>query len=140
MMAKKRAIGIVLAGPDQDIQKRAAGKSFDVVVDPKMPLAFYKTLFVEPGTQIPWDLLPAAWHFLERWDAAVPLWRYGITAEEVGSSQDRKHTQAIIRDLRVLLHAVELLFIRGSELGKELHQIYVDQLAGGGDKRLRPFF
>ncbi len=128
--------GIVLLGEDQALAQRIRGKGLEVVVDGAMPLAFEKTLFVEPGTEVPWDLLPAAWHFLERWDAAVPLWRYGVTAADVGSKDDRRRTADVVRDLRVLLHAVELLFVRDNEDGRALMEVYRTERQGGGEARL----
>jgi hypothetical protein len=144
--------GIVLSGPDRTIEAQARNKKLGVVVgglgdgQPQgLSLPFDKVLFVEPGTEVPWDLLPAAWHFLERWDAAVPLWRYGKTAADVGSKEERAQTQAVIRDLRVLLHSVELLFVRGfpdedgQTLGRDLMAAYREELGENGengDKRL----
>lgn len=133
-MAKSK--GIVLLGTDKGIEKRANGKGLKVIVDPSMPLAFDKTLFVEPGADVPWDLLPAAWHFLERWDAAVPLWRYGVNACDVGSKAEQKRTKDVIRDLRVLLHAVELLFVRNNADGKALIEAYREELEDSREKRL----
>jgi hypothetical protein len=128
--------GIVLSGPDKTIQAKAKQFKLPITVDLAMPLAFDKTLFVEPGTGVPWDLLPAAWHFLERWDAAAPLWRYGVNAADVGTPGERTRTQKVIRDLRVLLHAVELLFVRDNEAGRALMGVYRQELSGRGEKRL----
>lgn len=135
---KGKGKGVVLTGADKGIQAKAKNVKLDVVIDPALPLAFDKTLFVEPGTGVPWDLLPAAWHFLdlERWDAAVPLWRYSVTGEDVGKAGDRKRTKAKIRDLRVLLHSVELLFVRDNEDGRALMEAYRHELSDRGDKRL----
>jgi hypothetical protein len=128
--------GIVLLGADRQIEKLADGKGLNVVVDPEMGMPWDKVVFVEPGTEVPWDLLPAAWHFLERWDAAVPLWRYSVNAADVGSKAERKTTQSVIRDLRVLLHAVELLFVRNNGDGQALIHAYRQERAQGDDKRL----
>lgn len=128
--------GLVLSGPDKTIEMMASSRRLGVTVDPGMGLAYDKTLFVDPGTEVPWDLLPAAWHFLERWDAAVPLWRYGVTAADVGPKTERKRTEAIARDLRVLLHAVELLFIRDNADGQALLEAYREELEGSQEKRL----
>jgi len=128
--------GIVLSAEDKTIQARAKAQGLKVVVDKSRPFAFDKTLFVEPGVQVPWDLLPAAWHFLERWDAAVPLWRYGVTASDIGSPEERRATQAMVRDLRVLLHSWELLFVRQSEAGCALVEAWKQEYSTGGDKRL----
>lgn len=133
-MSKRK--GIVLLGQDETLEKIATGKGYAVKVDPAMGLAWEKTLFVEPGTEVPWDLLPAAWHFLERWDAAVPLWRYSVNGRDVGSKGERKRTREVVRDLRVLLHAVELLFVRDSDDGRALLDAYRGELNGGGEKRL----
>lgn len=128
--------GVVLLNEDNTIAQRARNRGLGVIVDPELALSYDKTLFVEPGTEVPWDLLPAAWHFLERWDAAVPLWRYSVNACDVGTTAERQATQAVVRDLRVLLHAVELLFVKDNEDGRALMDAYRRELAGGGDKRL----
>ena len=128
--------GIVLTAEDKTIEARARNAGLGVVVDPARPLAFAKTLFTEPGTGVPFDMLSAAWHFLERWDAAVPLWRYGQTAESVGTAAERKRTKEVIRDLRVLLHSVELLFVRDNEDGRALMDAWREELAGDAEKRL----
>lgn len=130
------AKGVVLLGEDEGLAARAKGKGVGVIVNPEMPLVFDKTLFTEPGTEIPWDLLPAAWHFLQRWDAAVPLWRYSATACDVGSKEEQERTKAIVRDLRVLLHSVELLFVRQNEDGQALINAYREELEDSSEKRL----
>lgn len=128
--------GIVLTAEDKTIEARARNAGLGVVVDPARPLAFAKTLFTEPGTGVPFDMLSAAWHFLERWDAAVPLWRYGATGETVGTASERKRTKIVVRDLRVLLHSVELLFVRDNEDGRALMDAWREELAGDAEKRL----
>jgi hypothetical protein len=131
--------GIVLwGGADEIICSRGKGHGLKVtaVKAPQAELPFDKTLVVQAGTRVPWDLLPAAWHFLERWDAAIPLWRYGVTAADVGTVGEREETRLIIRDLRVLLHSVELLFVRRNEDGAALMTAWERECSSGGDKRL----
>jgi len=128
--------GIVLQAADSAIEARAKAVKLPVIVDPEMPLAFEKTLCVGPGTGVPWDLLPAAWHFLKRWDAAVPLWRYGVNACDVGTPSERERTQQVARDLRVLLYAQELLFLRKNEAGEALRAAFLEERATGGEERL----
>ncbi len=127
---------VLLGGKDAAIQGRGKKAGLPVMVSGSYEIPFEKTLFVEPGTRVPWGLLPAAWHFLDKWDASVPLWRYGTTAADVGIAEERAATQAIARDLRVLLHAVELLFVRKNEDGAALVKRWSEERAGGGDKRL----
>ena len=126
----------MVVGKDAGIEAAARRAKLPVVQGVYGPPPFERTLYVAPKTGVPWDMLPAAWHFLERWDAAVPLWRYGVLAEGVGTKEERKRTQAIVRDLRVLLYSHELLFVRASEDGKALMAAFGKELAGGGETRL----
>lgn len=130
--------GILLLGNDKVTTGRANGFRLQVTQAAELPgeLPFEKTLIVEAGLRVPFDYLPAAWGFLERWDAAVPLWRYTMTAAQVGTDSDREATAAVIRDLRVLLHATEFLFVRRNEAGAALYAAWLEEMAGGGDKRL----
>jgi hypothetical protein len=79
-------------------------------------------------------------HFLERWDVAAPLWRYGVLARDQGTLSDQKRTEAVIRDLRVLLYAHELLFVRDSPDGLRFLETWRaecgDGNGTGGDERL----
>lgn len=135
-----------MRGHDEVIESRARGAGLKVIVRENglkiYEIPFEKTLFVEAGTRVPFDLLPAAWHFLDKWDAAIPLWRYGVTAADVGTDEERKLTQEIVRDLRVLLHATELLFVRRNGAGQTLMKAWQEECVrggprgDGGDKRL----
>lgn len=133
--------GITVRGDDKDLTHRARAAGLGVADDGwSTAIPFAKTLIVTAGTRVPWDLLPHAWHFLERWDAAVPLWRYGITAADVGTSGERAKTKAVVGDLRVLLHSTELLFVRQNEAGQALVAAWRQEMApaeaGEGEERL----
>lgn len=134
--ANDLARGIHLIGADPVITGRAksAGLSLETGVLPAVPFA--KTLIVQAGTRVPFDLLLAAWSFLDRWDAAVPFWRSGVTAADVGTPAERKLTAAVALDLRVPLHTVELLFVRAGGAGEELVDRWLAETSGGGDRRL----
>ena len=129
---------MILRELDKTMQTRAKRAGLRVVI-PEGPASeeeFDRAIIVEPGTKVPWDLIGFGLHFLERWDAAVPMWRYGVNASDVGEKAERKRTQAIVRDLRVLLHSYELLFIRGNEPGRALLRTWESEREGGGDARL----
>lgn len=129
--------GILIFGEnDPAISSRAKSKKLGVTVAEEYTLPFEKTLIVESGTRIPWDLLPAAWNFLDRWDCAVPLWRYGVTAEDLGSSAEQELTRSIVRDLRVLNYSYELLFMRRNKTSEELLETWGKELERGPEKRL----
>ncbi len=131
--------GILLLGMDQVIESRARRARTTVHYGDSLSLLslpFEKTLITIPGTRIPWDLLSTAWDLLDHWDAAVPLWCYSNTAVNLGTEKDRIATKSIIRELRVLLHSYELLFVRKNEAGNALVETWKREMEEGGDKRL----
>ncbi len=129
---------LILREPDKEVQARAKRHRLEVVIaDGSLAeIEFDRALIVAPGTVIPWDLLRHGFHFLKRWDAATPLWRYGKVAADVGAPAEQKRTQKITRDLRVLLYAQELLFVRSSPDGRALLAAWEEEMAGGGEARL----
>jgi len=130
-------LGIVIIGEnDPAIAARAKQYRIALQVSKKYELTHEKTLFVSPGVLVPWDLLPAACHFLDRWDAACPLWKYGVTADQIGEADERALTTEILPDLRVLLYAHELLFVRKNEAGQALLETWRRECERGADERL----
>ena len=126
--------GILVIGEKDNLidgRAKSARLSVEYATEPSVPFA--KTLIVASGTSVPFGLLNAAWHFLDRWDAAVPFWRYGMTADKLGTAEERAQTKAVIRDLRVLTHAVELVFVRNNDAGNALISTWN---AEQGDRRL----
>lgn len=112
----------------------------DIQVAQDWLLPWEKTLFIAPETCVPSDLLRVGFDLLDKWDVAAPLWRYGVLAKDVGAPADRKRTEAVIRDLRVLLYAHELLFVRDSPDGRRFLETWRaecgDGNGAGGDERL----
>jgi hypothetical protein len=134
------SMGLVLRAPDGTASLRAKKAGLTCVVSDSWDLPYSRTLFAAPGTIIPWDLIPAGMHFLERWDVAAPLWRYGVLAKDQGTPSDQKRTEAVIRDLRVLLYAHGLLFVRDSPDGRRFLETWRGECGDGngtgGDERL----
>jgi hypothetical protein len=134
------SMGLVLRAPDGTVNMRAKKAGLTLTVTDRWDLPYGRTLFAAPGTIIPWDLIPAGMHFLERWDVAAPLWRYGVLAKDQGGPHDRERTEAVIRDLRVLLYAHELLFVRDSPDGRRFLETWRaecgDGNGAGADERL----
>lgn len=129
---------LILHEPNKQTQAQAKRHRLAVVVTDGIlaEIEFNRALIVAPGTGIPWDLVRHGFHFLQRWDAAAPLWRYGKVAADVGGPAEQKRTQKITRDLRVLLYAHELLFVRNSPDGRALLAAWQEEMTGGGEPRL----
>lgn len=104
--------GIVLRRDDAVIRKEAKQHGLQVTIADEPTVPYKQTLIVGAGVDVPWDLVDAGFHFVERWDCAAPLWRYGVLAADVGSEGERERTRALTLDLRIPLYAQELLFLR----------------------------
>jgi len=129
---------LILRQADKNAAAMAKRAGLQVVIteDDPAEVAFDRALIAEPGVKIPWSLVEYGLHFLERWDAAAPLWRYGMLASGMGGPKERKRTEAITRDLRVMLYAHELLFVRDSTDGRALLAAWQEEREGGGEPRL----
>lgn len=92
------------------------------------------TLFA--GAPIPWPLVPAGFKYLEHWDAACPLWRYGILAESLGTEAEREATRRVALDLRVPVFESGLLFVADTELGRRLVEVWRRECEESRDERL----
>lgn len=130
---------LILRGSDEMIEAQAKRYKLPVVrIDGEtdMPMAevsFDRAIVVKPGIDIPWDLVPNGMHFVRRWDAACPLWRYNVTAQQIGTAEERKATEKLTLDLRRPVYACELLFVRGSEEGRELLRVWAEEIERFGD-------
>jgi hypothetical protein len=128
--------GIVIRKADAVAESKAKKLGVGICVSSDWALPWPATLFIAAGTCVPWDLVQAGFDFLARWDAAAPLWRYGASAGTIGTPAEQKRTQAITHDLRLLVYAHELLFVRASEAGQALVSTWLAEYAEGGEARL----
>ncbi len=112
--------GIVILEPNQALITEAISRGLPVTLATRPSIAYVKTLVLGHGTAPPWNELEATWGFLDEWEAAAPLWRYGVNAGDVGTEEERRRTEAVTLDLRVPLYAPEMLFLRRSEGAERL--------------------
>jgi hypothetical protein len=127
--------GIVLRQDNEATRREAKRHGLAVSVG-EPSIAYERTLIIGAGVSVPWRLLDAAFGWLEKWDCAAPLWRYGVLAKDVGGPSERERTQAITRDLRIPLYATELLLIRRSDDAERLMETWRAECADGADERL----
>ena len=109
---------------------------YTLVVSPSWDLPGDKTLFVASKCAPPWRLLEAGFGLLDRWDVAAPLWRYGLLAKDIGGPSERERTAKVIRDLRQLLYAHEILFVKASPDGRRFLETWLAECQGTTDPRL----
>lgn len=128
--------GIVLKAANPKAGSLARKQHLELAVDPGWPMQWDKVLFIGPGVCVPWEMLEYGYHFLERWDAAAPLWRYGVLAADLGGKDERKRTAECCIDLRLLTYEPGLLFVRNNEAGAALVKAWRAECRTGWDERL----
>ena len=124
----------MLRAEDATARSKAAKCGLAVAVREDWALPWQNTLFIAPGTCVPWDLIVIGFDFLARWDMAAPFWKLGVLARELGTPAERERTEAVIHDLRVPVYAHELLFVRNSQAGQAF--ITAWRAECDGDERL----
>jgi hypothetical protein len=129
-------MGVILSAPDEMIMAAAKGHGYAVVLSSAPAIVFERALVVEPRAYIRWDLVPAGFDFVQKWDAAVPLWRYEALAGEIGTPSERERTAQLTLDERVLVLAPELLFVRNSPEARALLEAWHEERKYGPDSRL----
>jgi hypothetical protein len=100
--------GIVARGgkPQDDclglpVKSRAAG------------LPYPRTLLWDAGgLNLRSNILPVGFRLLDNWQVVAPLFDYDVLACHVGSEGDRERAKAVVRDLRVPIYDVRMLFFR----------------------------
>ncbi len=118
------------------LRQAADAHGLKVVIDSGWPGLEGPTLWIAEGFTLPWELVEPGFRFVERWDAAAPLWRYGLLARDVGTMSERERTRAVIRDLRVPLYAPEILFLQPSDGARGLLAAWREEMGGSTEPKL----
>ena len=111
---------LILSQPDAYAESHARQLGLTVLRGYPLDLEFDRALIVGSNATIPWALVGAGFRLLEHWDAACPLWRAGVLAQDLGTEPERERTRVHVRDLRLPVYAPELLFVRRNAAGRAL--------------------
>lgn len=120
--------GVVLTGGSPSVSL----SGLEMVKADKPRLEFARTLLWS-GINFRGDLLAAGFRALDAWELAVPLLSYETLARDVGSDEDRGQTEKLVRDLRVPLYDVRLMFVHRSAATRRLLDAW---LVEEGDRSL----
>lgn len=130
--------GIVIWGGDDDsvgaLEPIAPHVKIEHAEQPR--LSFSQTVIWNTRANLRVSLLPVGLNTLKPWQLAVPLWDYDTLAADVSDQRDRARTKSVIRDLRVPLYNVGLMFWRRSPDTERLMSLWLDEMSDGGDARL----
>ena len=71
-----------------------------------------KTIIWNPDALLRMNLIPVGEELLNTWELCMPLLDYSTLAINCGTAEDRSRTQELIRDLRVPVPDIRLIYMR----------------------------
>lgn len=88
-------------------------------------LRWHKTCFWFPSAPVNAAMFAIGFGLINKWEMAVPLWDYRhLARDEEMSDTERQYTESIIRDLRVPLYDIRLMFMRRCESTRRLLEVW----------------
>ena len=127
---------IVLRQDNAQHRMEAKRRRLPLAVQDGWQMPAERVLFVGADQGVPWPLVESGFGALDTWEMACPLWRYGVLAQDVGTTAERERTKALCFDLRVPLMEPGLLFARQCEASERMIETWRRECEGGGDERL----
>ena len=103
---------IVLRQDNAQHRMEAKRRRLPLAVQDGWQMPAERVLFVGADQGVPWPLVESGFGALDTWEMACPLWRYGVLAQDVGTTAERERTKALCFYLRVPLMEPGLLFVR----------------------------
>ena len=89
-------------------------------------LRWHKTGFFDTSAKVNNVMFPVGFGLLNQWEIAVPLWDYRkLARDEEGADEDElTYTASVIRDLRVPMYDIRLMFVRRCEATRRLFETW----------------
>ena len=113
--------GLMVFGRTDDVPELG----IDVADDGLFELRWHKTAFWQSAVYVNPALFAVGFGLINRWEIALPLWDYRhLARDETMDDDEREYTQRIIRDLRVPLYDIRLMFVRRCENTRRLLEVW----------------
>jgi hypothetical protein len=117
--APKGSAGIMMFGTKTCIEV-----GVECLTEGAWDLRWDLNLFLQASAPMSAALIPVGFELLETWECAVPMWDYRVLAQDGGDEEDRAYTKTVIRDLRVPLYDIRVIFLRRTDGGIALMDQY----------------
>lgn len=101
-----------------------------------LSIPYHLTCLWQPPLRLSTDLLAAGFGLLQTWQIAVPLWNYDVLANGVGKGEAQARTKAVVRDLRIPLYDVRLIFLRRCPETEQLLAVWNEERKTGDPDQL----
>jgi len=90
-------------------------------------MRWHKTAFFDTSASVNPVFFAVGLGLVTRWEIAAPLWDYRrLARDEEASDEELAYTASVIRDLRVPLYDVRLMFVRRCEGTRRLFEMWAD--------------
>jgi len=97
----------------------------DVSRDGLWEMRWHKTAFWSSDSKVNLAMFAIGFGLINKWEVAVPLWDYRhLARDEEMDDDEREYTAKVIRDLRVPLYDIRLMFMRRCENTRRLLEVW----------------
>jgi len=88
-------------------------------------LRWHKTAFLDTSAKVNPVMYAVGFGLVNQWEIAAPLWNYDhLARDEEMDDEERAYTASVIRDLRVPLYDIRLMFVRRCEATRRLFETW----------------
>ncbi len=130
-------IGILVngnRGAGNKVLEKLSGK---ISTDYGMPECRWpKTIIWNPEAMLRLGMIAVGEELLNTWELAMPMCDYDVLAINRGSEEDRGRTAAIVRDLRVPVPDIRLIYMRDCDNVRRLIDIWYEEKEASTDDGL----
>lgn len=127
--------GIVFTSENEALQKRLESLTYNVLLS-EPHLHYSETLILNPECDIRIELIPTGFNLLRKWQLAIPLLSYEKLAVHIGTDEERAETLEVIKDLRVPIKNVDIIFAQRCEETEALIEMWQNDVTEGKNKYL----
>ena len=130
-------VGILVTDNRASAKAVLADSAGKIAVDFDLPkLRWNKTLIWSGDCSLRFELIPCGFGLLDTWDILYPFTDYKELAANIGTQEDRARTKAIIRDLRVPVPDVRLIYVKRNARTEALMTAWHEEDVGSSEDRL----
>lgn len=101
-----------------------------------LSLPYHLTCLWQGGVKLRVERVTVGFGLLNTWQIAAPLWNYDQLAQDVGKPDAQGRTKAIIRELRVPLYDVRLIFVKRCPETEQLMDVWNKERETGDHDQL----
>jgi len=130
-------VGILVTDNEATAQTVLADSASSIAIDFDKPrLRWTKTLIWNGGCSLRFELVPIAFGLLDTWDVLYPFEKYDVLAATIGTDEDRGRTKEVIRDLRVPVPDVRLIYAKRNKRTEDLMEAWKEERIDTAEDRL----